>query len=456
MFHAKNILNRMMSAGPLASIGFAAFLCGGSPALASIGVGTAEAFGVLGGSTVTNTGNSVITGDLGVWPGLAITGFPPGIVSGTTHKGDAVALQAQSDVTTAYNAFAGLACNTDLTGQDLGGLTLTPKVYCFSSSAQLTGTLTLSGAGVYVFQIGSTLTTASNSKIVLTNGATACGVWWQVGSSATLGSTTAFKGSILALTSITLNTGASMTGRALARNGAVTLQDNAVDVSPCATVCPAITLSPATLPTGVVGVAYLQTITATGGTGPYTFAVTAGSLPTPASPAFALTSGGALSGTPTAASTSSFTITATDANGCKGSQPYTITINLANCPTLTILPATLPIAVVGLPFSQTISASGGTGFTFASAPVPPVPGLTLTSAGLLSGTPTTTGSFSFTVTATDANGCTVSQAYTILVNPFVPEDVQSAPVPTLSRWAMIMFAALLALSGFAAIRWLAT
>ena len=199
-------------------------------------LGTAESFAVLGGSTVTNTGSSVVSGNLGVSPGSAITGFPPGTVvpPSTIHAADAVAGQAQSDLTIAYNALAGMACDTDLTGQDLGGLTLTPGVYCFSSSAQLTGTLTLNGSGLFVFQIGSTITTASNSSVLLTNGGQACNVFWQVGSSATLGTGTAFVGNILALTSITLNTGADVSGRALARNGAVTMDTNKVSINSCA------------------------------------------------------------------------------------------------------------------------------------------------------------------------------------------------------------------------------
>ncbi len=195
-------------------------------------LGTAESFGVLGGSTVTNTGSTVVTGDLGVWPGLAITGFPPGIVlpPGVPHAGDAVAQQAQSDVTIAYNALAGQACYRNLSGLDLGGLTLTSGVYCFDSSAQLTGQLTLDVQGnanaVFIFQIGSTLTTAPGSSVVFVNGGPSCNVFWQVGSSATLNTTTVFAGNIVALTSITLNTGANVTGRLLARNGAVTLDSN--------------------------------------------------------------------------------------------------------------------------------------------------------------------------------------------------------------------------------------
>ena len=198
----------------------------------AVTLGTGENFAVLGGSTVTNTGATVLHGDLGVWPGLAITGFGPGIVNGTIHAGDSVAQQAQSDLTTAYNFLAGMAPTQVLTGQDLGGQTLTTGVYFFASSAQLTGVLTLSGPGDFVFQIGSTLTTASNSSILANNSAN---IYWQVGSSATLGTATAFKGNILALTSITLNTGATIdSGRALARNGAVTLDGNTITIpEPC-------------------------------------------------------------------------------------------------------------------------------------------------------------------------------------------------------------------------------
>ncbi len=204
----------------------------------AIDLGTAGNFAVLAGTTVTNTGPTVVNGgDVGVSPGTAITGFPPGTIAPpyTTHAADAVAAQAQNDLTTAYNTAAGLVPNQNLTGTDLGGLTLTPGVYFFSSSAQLTGTLTLNDQGnpnaQFVFQIGSTLTTASNSSVVTINGGSmpGCDVFWQVGSSATLGTGTAFEGHILALTSITMTTGATiLDGSALARNGAVTLDDNTI------------------------------------------------------------------------------------------------------------------------------------------------------------------------------------------------------------------------------------
>jgi ice-binding like protein len=194
---------------------------------------TAQTYVVLGASGVTNTGATAITGDLGVSsPGISPTGFPPGTITGTIHAGDASAATAQGDLTPAYNTLAAKTCNTSLTGQDLGGKTLTQGIYCFTSSAQLTGTLTLNGNAnsIFVFKIVSGLNTASNSAVVMTGGSLARNVYWQVGSSATLGAGTAFKGNIIALTSISLGTGASLSGRALARNGAVTMSGNAISM----------------------------------------------------------------------------------------------------------------------------------------------------------------------------------------------------------------------------------
>ncbi len=225
-------LGRLLAAVALTAI---ALLATPSLALAATqpNLGTADSFAVLAGSAVTNTGPTVVTGDLGVSPGTAVTGFPPGTVVGAQHSADAVALQAKTDLVTAYNDAAGQTPFVDKTGQDLGGQNLTPGIYRFSSSAQLTGTLTLNGQGnsngVFIFQIGSTLTTASDSSVVLINGASPCGIWWQVGSSATLGTGTNFQGNLLALTSITLTTRANiLPGRALARNGAVTLDTNRI------------------------------------------------------------------------------------------------------------------------------------------------------------------------------------------------------------------------------------
>ncbi|MEX2660757.1 MAG: ice-binding family protein [Vicinamibacterales bacterium] len=412
-------------------LGFAVLLLGSVPAMAQTApsLGSAGSFAVLGGSTVTNTGSSVITGDLGVSPGSAVTGFPPGVVvGGTIHEADAVALAAQSAVTTAYNALAAQACTQDLTGQDLGGLTLTPGVYCFSSSAQLTGTLTLNAQGdsnaVFIFKIGSTLTTASGSSVSIINGTVSslCNVFWQVGSSATLGTGSALAGNILALTSITLTTGATVTGRTLARNGAVTLDSNTVSAAACtASVpppgCPVVTFSPATLPNGTVGVAYAQTLTGSGGLAPYIFTVVAGALPA----GLTLTPAGSLSGTPTTAGSTSVTIRVIDANNCFADRVLTMVIAAATCPVVTFNPATLPNATVGDAYTQTLTGSGGTApYTFAVTVGTLPAGLTLTAAGALSGTPTTAGSSEVTIRVTDANNCFADRVLTIAVTTAVP------------------------------------
>jgi type VI secretion system secreted protein VgrG len=205
------------------------------PARAAIDLGTAAGFAVLAGTTVTTTGNTLLNGNLGVYPGLATTGFGPGNVNGQTYNGGAVAQQAVSDALAAYSALAAASSAQNLSGQNLGGLTLTPGVYQFNSSAQLTGQLTLNAqnnpGAQFIFQISESLTAADLASVVLENGAQSAHVYWQVGTSATLGVDSTLAGAILADQSITLYTGADLTGNALALNGAVTLDDNNITIS---------------------------------------------------------------------------------------------------------------------------------------------------------------------------------------------------------------------------------
>src|ERR1041384_7632923 len=200
-------------------------------AQAPVPLGSAGSFAVLAASTVTSTGGTTVNGDFGLSPGTAVTGFPPGILNGTFHLADPTAAQAQLDLTAAYNDAAGRTPTRVFTAvSDLGGLTLTSGVYNDPTSFAITGTLTLDAQGdpnaVWIFQAGSTLVTAAGSQVILINGAQAANVYWQVGSSATLGIGSVFKGNILALASITVTTGAIVEGRLLARTGAVTLDSD--------------------------------------------------------------------------------------------------------------------------------------------------------------------------------------------------------------------------------------
>jgi len=199
----------------------------------AVPLGSDATFAVLGGSTVTNTNTpTIVTGDLGVSPGSAVTGFPPGIVTGgTIHAGDATAAQAQLDLTTAYNNAAGRV-NAKSIPADIGGTTITPGVWKAPVSLAITGNVTLDGQNnpnsVFIFQMASTLTTSTGSSVTLINNANACNVFWQVGSSATIQTTSNFSGIVLALASITVDTGAVVNGRVLARTGAVSLDDNTI------------------------------------------------------------------------------------------------------------------------------------------------------------------------------------------------------------------------------------
>lgn len=239
--------NRTLSLNSLAFLMISlAGACGGEPAanaesLTNLAtsrpsLGAAAGFAVLGASTVTCTGASAITGDVGVSPGTGISGFnPPCTITGTIHPGDDLAAQAHADLGTAYGTLAAVACEHNLTGQDLGGQTLAPGVYCFDSTVGVTGALTLDGGGdstaIWIFQVGTAMTTATNASVVMAGGGKPGNVFWKVGSSATIGTGTAFQGNLIAYASIALVGGSSVAGRALALNAAVTLDNNNVSLA---------------------------------------------------------------------------------------------------------------------------------------------------------------------------------------------------------------------------------
>lgn len=208
-------------------------------AATTVNLGTADSFAVLAGSAITNSGPSVISGNLGISPGSAVTGFPPGSIIGTQQVANPMAVQAQTDLTTAYSNAAGQTPVSTIP-TELGGTIKSAGVYDSAAGTfQITGTLTLDAAGdpnaIFVFKTNSTLITSGTSNVVLLNSAQACNVFWQVGSSATLGTNSTFKGNILALTSATLTTGTKVEGRVLARNGAVTLDTNIITRATCVT-----------------------------------------------------------------------------------------------------------------------------------------------------------------------------------------------------------------------------
>jgi hypothetical protein len=202
-------------------------------ALVPIALGHAAPFAILAGSTVTSTGTSKIAGNVGIFPGTAITGFPPGVIRGHLHAGDLTAKRAEMDLTTAYNNAMAQVRNPVAVAGNLGGRTLGPGLYKSTSSlAVSSGDLTLDARGntnaVFLFQMASTFTMTTGRKVILTNGARARNIFWAVGSSATLGTNCSFYGNLLVYQSISMATGSVMTGRALARSGAVTMQANTI------------------------------------------------------------------------------------------------------------------------------------------------------------------------------------------------------------------------------------
>ncbi|OJX75476.1 MAG: hypothetical protein BGO91_19530 [Leifsonia sp. 71-9] len=294
-----------------------------------VGLGTAASYGALGASALTNTGPTVVTGDIGVSPGSSVTGFtgaPDGTFTGSLHQTDAAAAQAQSDVTTAFNAAAGLTPTTSGLSE-LNGLSLVPGVYSGGALALAdNGVLTLAGSAdsVWVFQAASSLTIGSATQIIVTGGANACNVFWEIGSSASLGTGAQFEGTILAKESITATTGATIVGRLLANTAAVTLDTNTITVptgcTPPGTVSTSPTITSGAPTDATAGTPYSFPVTATGSPAP-TYTVTSGSLPA------GLTlngTTGVISGTPTTPGSATFTITATNGTGPDSSASYTI------------------------------------------------------------------------------------------------------------------------------------
>ena len=269
------------------TVGALTLAFGASPAWSATApnLGTAAAASVVAGSTVTNTGSSTLSGDLDVYPGTAVVGFPPGTIGGTQNTGGPTggpANVAANDVTSAYlQAMA--APTTAVMNADLGGQSLSPGVYSASSGMSLTGTLTLVGTAnsVFIFQAVSTLITASGSRVVLSGGVQACNIYWQVGSSATIATTTSFVGNILALTSITMQTGATLEGRALAQNGEVSLNDNTITSPTCNVSSPTTTTTTAGTTTTTAGTTTTTAgTTTTTGVGATTTTARSGTTPT--------------------------------------------------------------------------------------------------------------------------------------------------------------------------------
>jgi hypothetical protein len=396
----------------VASVGLTTLLllAGIKPALAvatAPPLGTTQSFGVLAGSTVTNTGNTTIRGDLGLSPGTAITGFPPGIVvpPGAIHATDAVALGAQNDATTAYNNLVGQACDFGPFGPtDLAGQTLVPGVYCYSSSVQNSGVLTLNGLAtdVWVFKIGSTLTTGPGSSVVGTG--SKCNIFWQVGSSATLDTTTTFEGTVVALQSISMNNGVTLNGRALARNAAVTLINDTINPTGCAGVPPSggVGVSKVFSPSSVAGssvstltVSFINTnVAAATLTAPFTDNLPAG-LVIAGTPNVATTCGGA--GVPTA---------------IPGGSAVTLPVG-----------RTIPGGSVAVPGSCTLTVDVTASIAGSYLNTVPVGAL-----------------------QTSGGNSTASSAASILI------VAATANIPTLSEWAIIALTLLLACAGFAAMR----
>jgi large repetitive protein len=429
-----------------AFVGFAAFLFGPFPALAQVAVApnlnSAAPYAVLGTNSIPIIGTVTCTNTLGL--GIGINGQVGTTFGAITNTGCTITGPIDTPVggavVTDFNAaFASVdGLNPLCTGViPTVTSTLAPGVYCSAAGTTIGAgvTLTLSGTAsdIWVFRVGTGgpgALTLTSAQVVMGGAAQACNVYWKTSAGMTVTDSASFVGTVLSGAAATM-TRTTWIGRVMATTNVTLTNPEPMTFAGCAFVCPVITVNPATLPNGTLGIAYSQTVSGSGGTAPYTFAVTSGALPTGLS---LNTTTGVIAGTPTTVGNFNFTITATDANGCPGTRAYAIVIAAAACPVITVNPAPpLPNGVVGTPYNQTVSAIGGLApYTFSVTAGALPNGLLLNAGtGAITGTPTTVGNFNFTITATDANGCPGTRAYAIVIAAAACPVITVNPAPPL-------------------------
>lgn len=408
----------MRSYGTRAVLGIVALVLAVSPASGQSAprLGQAASFAILGHSAVSNVGPTHVIGNVGTSPGGRVTGFPPGVIRVGAIENGALASQARVDANAVDDLLGQRPCDSRMGGSTLGGQTFGPGVHCFTSpEVLLNGTLILDAGGnrdavwILRFENGrGTFTTAADASVLVVGNGYDGNVFWRTGP-ATLGPRTSLLGNVFA-TDVTFGQDARLSGRAFARTGAVAL--NANTVSLC---CAPLTLSPASLAKGTLGMPYPETVMADGGLPPYTFAVTSGSLPL----GLTLAPNGTIEGTPQTLGRFALTITATDAAGCATTAAYTIVIK---CGPRTVL----QMGTAGADYGTVTLFPAGT-CAIAERPLPP--GLELGADCTLFGKPDTTGSFDFAVDNTDAAGARRSHCYTITIGPCPIELSPTAPPP---------------------------